>query len=145
MTVMQWLPDTIDAMTRMLAEAGVIGSVAFLLAITIALLLWKHLGQILEVAKTQLSLKRDADTTVIKLLGDISTSNSAILERVGKLPSDKVECKAHGAAEVVELMKVMLAERGMLFSEKEIEIVLKHREAVADLAGKTTGEMPKPK
>ena len=140
---MQWLPDTIDAMTRMLAEAGVIGSVAFLLAITIALLLWKHLGQILEVAKTQLSLKRDADTTVIKLLGDISTSNSSILERVSKLPSDKVVCKAQTVAELTDLFKAMLSNSGYNLSDAEVAILVKHRKAVIDAAAKTTGEMPK--
>lgn len=129
---MQWLPETIDALTRMLHEAGVVGTVAFLLSLTLAFLLWKHLGQILDVVKSAVFNKITSDTQIISHLQDIALSNSAIMERVGKLPSDKVECRAKSEAEMVDLFKTVLAQGGYNLSDAEVGMVVKHREGMAD-------------
>jgi len=146
---MQWLPDTIDALTRMLQEAGVIGSVAFLMAITVAVLLWKHLGQMLDVAKAGVTAKLISDKEIVdhlksqgETLKDISSSNIAIAQRVGKLPSDHPECKAQSAKEITELFKVVLSKGGVNLSDAEVEIIVKHRQAVVDATAKQTGDIP---
>lgn len=88
----------------MLHEAGVVGSVSFLLSLTVAFLLHKHLGGILETAKAALLQKARADEEVTLLLSNIAQTNALILERVEKLPSDSMICKMdEGKAEMEAL------------------------------------------
>ena len=136
---MQWLPETIEAITKFIHEAGVIGAVAFLFTLTVSVLLYKHLGAVMPLLQDYVRSVSVAGQNTARLLNNIAESNAAIAatsedikkltgevkDRVGKLPSDKVECKAKSKEEIIEIFRNA---GGMLLTIEEADFILRQRE-----------------
>ncbi len=122
---MDWLPHTIDSLTAMLREAGVIGSIAFVFCVTLSILLWKHLGDLLKLGDEFVKGRATADKDILIALENlndtnqsIKISNEKISERVHKLPSDNV-CKARTDEQVRAILREELRERGHTLTDGE--------------------------
>lgn len=131
---MQWIPDTIDAITRLYQQAGILGligvaaSVAvFVLAIAISGILTKHTGEIVGLARAYLTQTQASSLEVIARLDTIAESNAIIAvsnneikERVNKLPSDA--CRIKPNESIVDIIKETFG-----LSDKEVELVTHRR------------------
>ncbi len=131
---MDWLPNSINAIVNMLHEAGVMGTIAFVFTFTLCLLLHKHLGGVLEMARRFMNQRLTADVHIITKLTEISESNQEISERVNKLPSESRECRAKSTEEIIAILKEHFGESSL--SDNEVAMLVKHRQ---DIQEKTKG------
>lgn len=139
---MDWVPETIRALTAMLHEGGPWGVVTFIfalgafgVAIIMALAIWKNLAAILAMGERFFTARIITDHRVVEVLESIKDSNKKteesnqqILDRVHKLPSDVPICRAKSSDELEAMLKEKFASRGFDLTDAEIAIILQHRE-----------------
>lgn len=122
---MGWIPDSIDALTRMYQQTGGFGFIilgvvvaVFILAVGVVWTLTRHTGQLVDLGKVWLSTTELSSKAIVTELTLIKESNDVIAERVKKLPSDKIECKAHAMDEIKRAMGEALAANGLVLEDR---------------------------
>lgn len=149
---MEWIPNTVDALARLYHETGTGGFVAMgtILAVLILVFaLWRHTGKLIDLGNNffahQAIKAQDDKVSAAKMLDkleSISKSNTQIAERVDKLPSDRPECRAMNNDQMIAVLKTMFDNKGIMLTEAEIGMLLKHREELHSKMAQTTMDAP---
>lgn len=142
---MQWLPDTIDAVTRMYHETGMFGLLVtfvvvaiFVLVLAIILILTRHTGELVGIGKAFVNGRAAADLDIVSNLKAISVTSAQtsksneelktvmtqVRDRVDKLPSDAV-CKAKTREELIDIIRDAFP----MMTQQEFELFKRQQES----------------
>lgn len=116
---MQWVPDAIRAVTDLLHEAGVMGTIAFIFTLLMSAMIWRHMGSLLKLGADFIHRRNAADDKIVTSLEAIEKTNGEISARVHKLPSDA--CRAKTRDEIIAMVKEAFSD----LSEETIQMVVK--------------------
>ena len=101
---MDWIPSTIDAVTRLAAEVGGFWLVAVILLMIFALIAWRHSGSIVAAVGEMVKMRQD-DAQVRKELsdslrlisGELSKQSSELTKQSSELSAQTLLAQATNA------------------------------------------------